>query len=541
MSSYSHSPDPPLPGPAAHPDVPEYPERRQEPSFALPAPGQWHYKPRRHFWENRTLRLVVLFSVLALCGVIILALVRRQTGTEGLLVGLALAILPVPLLGGAFLWLDRVEPTPMRNAVFAFAWGACAATLVAILANEYATELLASTFTASPAESDSWGATFVAPVVEESAKGAAVLLLFLFRRRDFTGVVDGVVIAGLTATGFAFTENILYLGSGFAEDQALGGGGVGPTTAAMFVVRIVMTPFAHPLFTSLTGIGFGIAATSRPGRARRWLAPIGGWLLAMTLHGTWNGSASFGPLGFIAVYATLMIPLFGLLVWLAIWSRSHELKTIRTQLPLYAMAGWLTLPEPIAIGSMKGRSLARAAARRVQGAAAARTVREYVSFATSLAFLRARANRGATGPDFHAREQELLHHLWERKAVAQPALTHAAHTLRPPFPTVYAWGQRPPVPYGAAPYGAPQWGAPQWGSTPYGAPQWGAPQWGAAAYGATGGWGQQTPQQSPLSPPGAAPEGHPQAQAQAQAPYWQQPYPPARPGPYPYSQGGRHR
>ncbi|MEU6339938.1 PrsW family intramembrane metalloprotease [Streptomyces sp. NPDC046977] len=491
----------------------------------MPAPGQWHYKARRHFWENRTLRLVALFSVLALCGVIILALVRRQTGTEGFLVGLTLAILPVPLLGGAFLWLDRVEPTPLRNAVFAFAWGACAATLVAILANEYATELLASTFTASPAQSDSWGATFVAPFVEESAKGAAILLLFLFRRRDFTGLVDGVVIAGLTATGFAFTENILYLGSGFAEDQALGGGGVG-TTAAMFVVRIVMTPFAHPLFTSLTGIGFGIAATSRPGRARRWLAPIGGWLLAMTLHGTWNGSASFGPLGFLAVYATLMIPLFGLLIWLAIWSRSNELKTIRTQLPLYAMAGWLTLPEPLAIGSMRGRSVARSAAHRAQGAAAARTVREYVSFATSLAFLRARANRGAAGPDFHAREQELLHHLWERKAVAQPALTHAAHTIRPPFPAVYAWGQRPPAGYGAAPYGAPQWGAPQWGAQQ----QWGAPQWGAAAYGATGGWGQ------PAAPQGQAQAPAPvQAPAPAPAPYWQQPRP------YPYSQGGRHR
>lgn len=529
MSSYSHSPDSPLPSPAARPAVPEYPEH-QQPQFALPAPGQWHYKPRRHFWENRTFRLVALFSVLALCGVIILALVRRQTGTEGFLVGLLLAVLPVPILGGAFLWLDRVEPTPLRDAVFAFAWGACAATLVAILANEYATELLVTTFTASDSQSDTWGATFVAPVVEESAKGAAVLLLFLFRRRDFTGIVDGVVIAGLTATGFAFTENILYLGSGFAEDQAYGtGGGLG-TTAAVFVVRIVMTPFAHPLFTSLTGIGFAIAATSRPGQARRWLAPLGGWLLAMVLHGTWNGSASFSPLGFLAVYATVMIPLFGLLVWLAIWSRSNELKTIRTQLPLYAMAGWLSLPEPAAIGSMKGRGLARSVAHAAQGKEAARTVREYVSFATSLAFLRARANRGAAGADFQDREQELLHHLWERKAVAQPALTHAAHAIRPAFPPVYPWGAPPPgAPYGpypqVQPYGQPwpaahAWPQPQAGPHPQG---WPPPH----------AWPQQPPQ----------PEAHPQQwgprspQVPPQTGWWH----PQDPSPHRDPRGGRHR
>ncbi|MDX6311864.1 MAG: protease PrsW [Streptomyces sp.] len=440
MSSYSHAPDSPPPSPPADPEYPVHHD------------GRGYYKPRRAFWENKTFRLVGLFTVLALCGVIILALVRRQTGTEGFLVGLILAILPVPLLGWAFLWLDRVEPTPWRNAVFAFAWGACAATLVAILANEYATHLLATTFTATPSETNTLGATFVAPMVEESAKGSAVLLLFLFRRRDFTGIVDGVVIAGLTATGFAFTENILYIGSAFGEDQASGFSGIASTTAATFFVRVVMTPFAHPLFTSLTGIGFAIAATSPPGKARRWLAPLGGWLLAMVLHGTWNGSASLSPLGFLAVYAVLMIPLFGLLVWLAIWSRSNELKTIRTQLPVYAMAGWIGLPEPVALGSMKARSLARTMARHTHGEAAARTVREYVSFATALAFLRARATRGAAGPDFAARENELLYHLWQRKSVAQPALTQAAFTIQPPYPPVWAQPYGYPQPYQQQPY-----------------------------------------------------------------------------------------
>jgi protease PrsW len=408
--------------------VPHY---EQQPSFELPS--RWRYKPRRAFWENKALRAGALITLLALCGLVILALVRQQTGTKGFLVGMALAVLPVPLLVGTFLWIDRVEPQPRRNLVFAFAWGACAATLVAILANGFAQHLLATTFTATPSETSSWGATFAAPFIEETSKGTAVLLLFLFRRRNFQNIVDGVVIAGITATGFAFTENILYIGSAFGQDQADHASGLGSVTVATFFIRVVMSPFAHPLFTGMTGVGFGIAAMSRPGQARRWLAPLGGWLLAMALHGTWNGSSSLGTFGFLLVYAAVMLPVFALLTWLALWSRGNELRTIRTHLPVYAMAGWLSPLEPFALSSMKVRKLARHLTRRSRGAADARTVREYQSFATALAFLRARASRGAADPDFTQREQELLHHLWQRKALAQPVLAQATYRLYPPY------------------------------------------------------------------------------------------------------------
>ncbi len=43
------------------------------------------------------------------------------------------------------------------------------------------------------------------------------MLLFLFRRQNFDGITDGLVLAGITATGFAFTENVLYLGNASAR------------------------------------------------------------------------------------------------------------------------------------------------------------------------------------------------------------------------------------------------------------------------------------------------------------------------------------
>ncbi|MCN9243212.1 PrsW family intramembrane metalloprotease [Streptomyces sp. RY43-2] len=394
-----------------------------------------------HWWQKRWVRYGALITLLALSGLVILALVRQQTGTEGFLVGLGLAVLPVPLLVAAFRWLDRVEPGPWRNLVFAFAWGACAAALIAIVANSFATRWIA-TSTADPSNADTLGATVIAPVVEESAKAAAVLLVFLFRRRDFTGIVDGVVIAGVTATGFAFTENILYLGTAFGTDQLSGGRGLASVTAATFFVRVVMSPFAHPLFTVLTGIGVGIAAlSSERHRVRRILVPLAGLLLAMSMHSLWNGSASFGQFGFFAVYGAFMVPAFGLLTWLVIWTRQRELRTVREELPAYVAAGWLGPGEPFALGSMRARKLAREYAGRHFGKAAARSVAEYEAYATSLAFLRRQGRRGRAAADFAVRERELLTGMWARRGVALPALAYAARAAAPR--PVWGYGYTP--------------------------------------------------------------------------------------------------
>ncbi|WP_430542803.1 PrsW family intramembrane metalloprotease [Streptomyces iconiensis] len=387
--------------------------------------------------------------LLALCGLMILALVREQTGTQGLLVGFGLALFPVPLLIAAFRWLSGALPAPWRTHLFAFAWGACAATLVAILANGFATNWLASSVVVdSPGEADTLGATVIAPFVEETTKAAAVLLLFLYRRRQLDSVVAGIAVAGITATGFAFTENILYLGTAYGEDSALDPDSLSNSaTAATFFIRIVLAPFAHPLFTALVGVAFGMVATlPRRRRVLRWVLPFAGLFTGILLHAIWNGSASFENLTFMAVYGLFMIPVFAALTWLAIWSRTHELRVVRNTLPAYAAAGWFDEPEPWSLSSMRARSLARATARRSHGPEAARTVARYQHDATALALLRSRAANGTTAPGFAARERELLHRIWNNRALAGPPTTSAALTLSQPHQP-NPWGQGP-VPRG---------------------------------------------------------------------------------------------
>ena len=479
------------------------PASGQQPGFpAMPAsPAEWRYHaPGLSWWQRhrRTLQALALVTLLALSGLLILALVREQTGTQGLLVGLGLALFPVPLLIAAFRWLDGVRPTPWRSHAFAFAWGACAATLVALLANSFASDWLTTSLAEdSPDQADTLSAAAVAPVIEEIAKSAAILLLFLYRRQQFTGVISGVVIAGITAAGFAFTENVLYLGTAYDED-AVSTGSSGPsTTAATFFIRIVVSPFAHPLFTALVGVAFGIvAALPRLRRAQRIGIPLLGLLTAVLLHAIWNGAASFANLTFLAVYGFFMLPVFAALTWLAIWARQDGLRTVREILPAYADAGWFAPPEPSALGSMRARTIARNTARRFHGPQAARTVAEYQHFATSLAQLRASAELAPPGPDFAAREQELLHHLWQRRPLAGPPTTSAALSLAPRTPHApHLWGATPHgPPTGPSPYtagnGPTMYGSTMYGSTAYGPATYGPAAYGPAAYEPGNGYGQ---------------------------------------------------
>ncbi|MDT0458760.1 PrsW family intramembrane metalloprotease [Streptomyces sp. DSM 41527] len=405
---------------------PPHPPSAPAPPPYTPHPHQDAAAHRRRTapWNSTTLRAVALISLLALSGVIIIGMVRQETGTEGFLVGLGLAVFPVPLLLAAFCWLDRVEPEPWRNLAFAFAWGACAAALVALLANGFATDWLAANIaSASPSEAEAWGATLIAPVVEEVVKAAAVLFLYRFRRNDFDGITDGIVIAGITATGFAFTENVLYLGNAFGEDQSMGHSGLDSRTAGAFFLRIIVSPFAHPLFTILTGLAFGIAATRYPRRrAARIALALLGLVTAVLLHAIWNGASSLGDPGFLIVYGLFMVPVLLGLTWLAIWARNQELLSLRGYLAPYITAGWLTPTEPAALSSLKTRALARDIARTTHGPAAARAVTEYATVATTLSFHRRRAHLLGPAPDFFHREQHLLQHLryyqpWGRGAL----------------------------------------------------------------------------------------------------------------------------
>lgn len=491
--------------------------------FPMYEPGPREGSRLRALTTSQAARVTALAVALLGCAVTVAFLLGDTIGARGLLVGALLALVPAPVVVSAIVWLGRVRPLPVKSLVFAFAWGSCAGALVALLANSWSFDRL--TDLKGEEDAEILGLTVVAPVIEELVKGLAVLLLFVTIRSRFAGVLDGLVPAAVSAAGFAFTENILYFGREFAaSDDRVDGG----TTWHTFIARGIVSPFAHPLFTSMIGLGFGLAVLARS-RHAAILYPIGGYVLAVGLHAAWNGSAVQGPV-FLGVYFLVMMPILGAVVWFAVIVRRDQLRAVEDELPQYVGAGWFRPHEPLLLSSMGDRSRALRTTKALWGSEGTARMRAYQADATLLAELRRRAreSKGDADPRFAGRERALLDRIW----AAKPGLARVVdHTMPSP-----RWRYvKPPVPgwmppNGRAPFGAPPpgWGMP--GAAPLRAPHPGWAPAGPAPYGPPPGW---APPGAWGPAPGWAPPGVP---APAPAAVWG----PAPSGPPRRAANGRH-
>lgn len=383
-------------------------------SGARPARSRRHLL-RRHLPRRLTVLLPIVGVVLlAVCGLLVFGLATGDLGVTPVVVGTGAALVPVAIVVAAFLWVDRWEPEPAKLLLIAFFWGACVATLTALLVNSTAESV--GDLLLGSGHGSRFSAIVSAPLVEEAAKAAFVLGLLWRRAREFDGVVDGIVYAGMTAAGFAFTENIYYFARAFDE------GGIGDGTSSgvltAFILRGVLSPFTHPLFAVLTGIGIGLAASTRS-RKIRYLAPLGGYLAAVGLHALWNAAATLGGAQtFLNVYFLIMVPMFAGVALLVFWQRRREQRVIAAALPGMAAARWIAKSEVELLASLSGRRYWRRQAARESGRAAARAVSAYQATVTELAFLRANRIAGVAGPEAERRQEELLAVLQAARAEA---------------------------------------------------------------------------------------------------------------------------
>ncbi|MFT4188716.1 MAG: PrsW family intramembrane metalloprotease [Aeromicrobium sp.] len=329
---------------------------------------------------RRTTRrlLVVGVGLLAVAGVVMVGFfVWRSGSPEGAALAIALALVSVPFVGGFYGWVDRVHPQPARYVAAAFVWGAVGAVAIAVALSLAAVGL----FDADERQA----ATFVAPVVEESAKGVFLLATFLRGRRVVRGLLDGLFYAGIVGLGFAFVENILYYTGGYIGDDETGLSGVSGATT-IFVMRGVLSPFAHPMFCTSLGLAVGLAVMTKSWWARPFVV-LGGWCGSVLLHLLWNGSASYGGgVGFVLIYLVLSVVFIAFLVF-AVFLRHRRFAAMRRSLSYMAQRGWIP-PEEIPWVTYHGyRVQAREEARRRAGREAAERMRRYQRLAADLAFI----------------------------------------------------------------------------------------------------------------------------------------------------------
>jgi RsiW-degrading membrane proteinase PrsW (M82 family) len=367
----------------------------------------------------RRMGVAALVLLLLLLGLAVVAAVGVDIGAVALAIGIVLAVLPVPLYIMLALWVDRFEPEPFGVLASAFLWGATGAVFIAFVLNTIGTLIVDDQLGSTAAEI--YGGSISAPVVEETAKAAIIWLIYWRRRAEFDGIVDGIVYAIMVGIGFAMVENIIYYGQGAVE--------LGITGAlATFILRGLMSPFAHPLFTSMTGIGFGIASRS-PRRWVRIVAPLVGLFFAIVLHSLWNTAATTGL--FFGVYLLIMVPLAVVLL-IIIWiARYREGQIIGKSLQPYVGVGLLTEAEVEQLSKGPTRRATEKWVKLRYGNDARDRLRRFYEAATELAYLRHRMERGLQLPKgadaaeiekrLMARVHELRHELGAMWTAAQRA------------------------------------------------------------------------------------------------------------------------
>jgi len=344
---------------------------------------------------------IIGFLLLGIVAVAVAGYLVVVLGSTAAAIATGMALVPLVVVVLVVAWIDRWEPEPRPALWFAVLWGAAASVGIALLFS-FGAQIVESLAGIQPSAGTLlFSSVIQAPVVEEFAKGLGVLILFWVYRRQFDGPVDGVVYGAMVAVGFAFTENIQYFGLALTSTDL---GGVGET----FVLRALLSPFAHVMFTACTGLVLGLASRRRGGSVGYFLL---GLVPAILLHAFWNGSASLVT-DFYAYYTVVQVPLFLIAIAIVVFLRRREQQITAARLSEYAAAGWFSQGEVALLASGGGRSQGRAWASRnglrSQFDAFARD-------ATRLAFTRQRLLSGRDQVGARRAESELLERVVARR------------------------------------------------------------------------------------------------------------------------------
>ena len=220
---------------------------------------------------------VTIFAVVFLSLVVMLLLISNL-GVGAAIVASVMAFLPALFYLIPLIWLDRYDPEPLWLLGLAFAWGALVSLIISYFINTQIGQVTAMSY--GPEAGMACMTLFSAPIFEEGSKGLGVILLLIFFRKYFDDILDGIVFAGTIALGFATVENVLYYGGILLVGNAR-------LLLLIFIMRGILSPFAHVTFTSMTGIGCGISRESHNWFVRI-LLPVLGYVCAVTLHFIWN-------------------------------------------------------------------------------------------------------------------------------------------------------------------------------------------------------------------------------------------------------------
>jgi len=371
-----------------------------------------------------------------------------------------------------YLIADRFRPQRPLVWFLALGWGAAVAVWGALYVNSWASLVLGAKDPADPRP-----AIFIAPFVEEAMKATVLFWLAILVRYRLTSKVSLIALGGLSAAGFAFTENIVYYGR--VVSYAITSADAGNADAFLMyqvLMRGVVTAFGHPLFTMMTATGLAIALRTRS-KVVRILAPLAGYLLAAFGHMFFNSQATLQPDegAFMRIYFFVLLPLAVLAVVYAVRQEITQSRLIRARLTDYVRMGWLADGDPYVFSRSRTRFRALAIALTRGWPCWLATLRLQRSM-TELAYLRDAEVAGIVDDASGLRVFDLLAVI----RAARPAAVDDPRGQRLNLPRLSLPGRRkrPPSAYSPDDFG--NWPSPSGGTAPmtgYSAvnPLWGPP------------------------------------------------------------------
>jgi len=202
--------------------------------------------------------------------------------------GLSVMAAAVPTLfyTGIIYWFDRYEKEPLWLIAAAFLWGAVPSIAIAFVFNTILSIPLHALAPGSP--NDTLAASLIAPPVEETLKGIALIAIFFLWRHEIDSPLDGIIYGAMVGMGFAMVENVYYFVNIYNSSGL-------EAWRASVLMRAFIFGLNHALFSSITGLGIAIARMSPRVRVR-YFAPLIGWMGAVFLHFVHNFSVSSGNL-----------------------------------------------------------------------------------------------------------------------------------------------------------------------------------------------------------------------------------------------------
>ena len=243
-----------------------------------------------------------------------------------LLASIALGIIPMVFFAGIVSWLDCYEKEPKVLLGGVFFWGMIAASGGAYFLNTFVKISLLPLMGLTHV-SNQVGMSVTTPLIEEALKGLAVFFIYLFMGHELDSTLDGLVYGAIAGLGFAAAENTLYIYRNGYLEQGLTG------LLAQATLRVLLMGWMHASFTACTGIGFGVARTSR-NMAVRLFAPLLGFGIATLVHAFHNSISGFigGFSGFLIGLTTDWLG-FALMFFIVLGLIYSEYRIMKRQLP----------------------------------------------------------------------------------------------------------------------------------------------------------------------------------------------------------------